>query len=163
MQSGESSSIQGKARPKKKAWQPRRTYFPRRHNLLATSDQIHGMLGTLHPLLIGRGKLDPSRKIRIYKTVLRLIVKYALAAWAAAATTHINKFQTFQNRILRVVLNAPWFVRNITLHEDAGVDFIRRTATRFFDRVVDHWNPLVSECRDYDPRIPWRLVVGHQD
>ncbi|GJQ69715.1 hypothetical protein Trydic_g22286 [Trypoxylus dichotomus] len=94
------------------------------------------MSGTLYPLLLGRGKLDPSRKIRIYKTVLRPIVTYASAVWATAATTHMNKLQTFQNRILRMALNAPYFVRNTALYEGAGVepliDFIRIIATRFF-------------------------------
>ncbi|GJQ70864.1 hypothetical protein Trydic_g784 [Trypoxylus dichotomus] len=54
------------------------------------------MSGTLHPLLIGRGKLDPSHKIRIYKTVLRPIVTYASAVWATVATTYMNKLQAFQ-------------------------------------------------------------------
>ncbi|GJQ86894.1 hypothetical protein Trydic_g19557 [Trypoxylus dichotomus] len=97
---------------------------------------------TLNPLLIVLGKLDPSRKIRIYKAVLRLIVTYASAVWATAATTHMNKLQVFQNQILRMALNVPWFARNTTLHEDTEVepliDFIRRIATRFCDRAVNH-------------------------
>ncbi|GJQ80730.1 hypothetical protein Trydic_g9325 [Trypoxylus dichotomus] len=88
-------------------------------------DRGRQMSETLYPLLIGRGKLDLSHKIRIYKTVLRSIATYASA---------------YQNRILRMSLNASWRVRNITLHEDAGVelfiDFIRRIATRFFDRAI---------------------------
>ncbi|GJQ72114.1 hypothetical protein Trydic_g3210 [Trypoxylus dichotomus] len=38
-----------------------------------------------------------------------------------------------KNWMLQMTLNAPWFVRNTTLHEDARVeflmDFIRRIAT----------------------------------
>ncbi|GJQ75256.1 hypothetical protein Trydic_g9854 [Trypoxylus dichotomus] len=84
-----------------------------------------------------------------------------------------EQLQAFQNRILRMTLNALLFARNTTLHEDAGVepliDFIRRIATRFFDRAADHWNPLVSASQDYDLRItcrhhlPLSLVVDHQD
>ncbi|GJQ83045.1 hypothetical protein Trydic_g20060 [Trypoxylus dichotomus] len=100
---------------------------------------------TLYPLLIGRGKLHLSSKIRIYRT---------------AATTHMNKLQAFPSRILRMALNAPWFVRNTTLLEDAGVesliDFCRRIPIRFFDRAVDHWSSHVSASQDYDPRVPWR-------
>ncbi|GJQ79385.1 hypothetical protein Trydic_g16244 [Trypoxylus dichotomus] len=43
------------------------------------------MPGTLYPLMVGRGKLDPSLKIRIYKA----------AVWATAAPTHIKKLETF--------------------------------------------------------------------
>ncbi|GJQ72551.1 hypothetical protein Trydic_g1222 [Trypoxylus dichotomus] len=92
------------------------------------------MSRTLYPLMEGRGKLDPSLKIRIYKAVLRPIITYASAVWATAAPTHIKKLETFQNRTLRMALNAPWFVRNITIQRDAGVeplmDFIRRIATK---------------------------------
>ncbi|GJQ78863.1 hypothetical protein Trydic_g34 [Trypoxylus dichotomus] len=58
---------------------------------------------------------------------------YASVLWATAATTRMRELQTFQNRILRTVLSAPWFVKNATLHEDAGMeslmDFIRRIGT----------------------------------
>ncbi|GJQ87472.1 hypothetical protein Trydic_g23135 [Trypoxylus dichotomus] len=82
------------------------------HHVLDRGRQI---FGTLYPLLIGRGKLDLIRKIRIYKP----IVTYASAVWATATTTHLNKLQTFQNRMLWMALNAPWFIRNTTLYEDA--------------------------------------------
>ncbi|GJQ71299.1 hypothetical protein Trydic_g11036 [Trypoxylus dichotomus] len=87
------------------------------------------MSGTLYALMAGRGKLDSSLKIRIYKTVLRPIITYA-----SAAPTHIRTLEGFQNRTLWMALNAPWFVRNTTIQEDAGVeplmDFIRRIAIR---------------------------------
>ncbi|GJQ65696.1 hypothetical protein Trydic_g7781 [Trypoxylus dichotomus] len=156
MRSGESQkhspAFLEKRAPKKKARQPSRTSntFKYRgvildyrvnweahiHRIL---DRERQMFGTLYPLLIARGKLDPSRKIRIYKILLRLIVTYASAIWLTATTTYMNKLQTFQNRILLMGLNASWFVRNTTLHEDAGVeplmDFIRKIETRFFDRA----------------------------
>ncbi|GJQ87112.1 hypothetical protein Trydic_g23961 [Trypoxylus dichotomus] len=106
------------------------------------------MSGSFNPLLIVRGKLDPTRKIRIYKTVLRPIVTYASSVWTTALTTHMHKLQTFQNWIPRIALNSPWFVRNTTLHEDAEVE------------------PLM----DFIRRIPWKyprprslMTDGHQD
>ncbi|GJQ81186.1 hypothetical protein Trydic_g23355 [Trypoxylus dichotomus] len=120
------------------------------------------MSGTLYQLLMGRGKLDSSRKIRIYKTVLRPIVTYASPLWAIGLTSHMNKLQMFQERIQRMALNLSWFIRNTTLHEDVGVaplmDFIRKI--RFFDRVMDRWNRLVSASQEYDPGIPWSRVTG---
>ncbi|GJQ85989.1 hypothetical protein Trydic_g14933 [Trypoxylus dichotomus] len=86
------------------------------------------------------------------------IITYASAVWATAAPTHISTLETLQNQTLRRALNAPWFVRNTTIQEDTRVeplmDFIQRTATRFFDEAVDHWNLLVSESQKYDPGIP---------
>ncbi|GJQ76587.1 hypothetical protein Trydic_g15451 [Trypoxylus dichotomus] len=115
------------------------------------------MFGTLYPMMVGRGRLDPSLKVRIYKTVLTPAITYAFTVWATASPTHIKKLEAFQSRALRSALNAPLFVRNTTTHEDTGVeplmDFIRRIAARFFERAVDHSNPLVSESQAYDPRI----------
>ncbi|GJQ87645.1 hypothetical protein Trydic_g17469 [Trypoxylus dichotomus] len=119
-------------------------------------DRGRQMAGTLAPLMNGRSKLDPARKIQLYKAVLRPTVTYASS-----------------NRMLRWALDAPWFVRSDTLHEDAGIDpimdFIRNTATRFFDKARDPENPLVSKSQEYDARIPWKyprprsLIVASQD
>ncbi|GJQ79382.1 hypothetical protein Trydic_g16241 [Trypoxylus dichotomus] len=68
------------------------------------------MSGTLYPLLMGRGKLDPSLRIRIYKTVLRPIITYTSTAWVTTVTTHINKIQTFQSRTPSVGPLEPPFV-----------------------------------------------------
>ncbi|GJQ65866.1 hypothetical protein Trydic_g3968 [Trypoxylus dichotomus] len=118
------------------------------------------MAGTLAPLMNGRSKLDLARKIQLYKTVLRPTVTYASAVWATAAQCHRTKLQNFQNRMLRWALDAPWFVRNTTVHEDAGVepilDYIRKTATKTFDTAREHHNPLVSNSQDYDSRLPWK-------
>ncbi|GJQ76689.1 hypothetical protein Trydic_g15542 [Trypoxylus dichotomus] len=125
-----------------------------------TIDRGKQMAGTLAPLLNGRSKLDLARKIQLYKTVLRPTVTYASAVWATAAQCHRIKLQNFQNRMLRWALDAPWFVRNTTIHEDAGVepllDYIRKTATKTFDTAREHQNPLVSNSQDYDSRLPWK-------
>ncbi|GJQ76647.1 hypothetical protein Trydic_g15507 [Trypoxylus dichotomus] len=122
-------------------------------------DRGRKMFGTLYPMMDGGGRLDPSLKVRIY---LRPAITYASAVWATASPTHIRKLQAFQSRALRSALNAPWFVRNATIREDIAVDplmdFIRRVAARFFERTVNHSNPLVLESQAYDPRIPWRYA-----
>ncbi|GJQ86840.1 hypothetical protein Trydic_g19300, partial [Trypoxylus dichotomus] len=52
-------------------------------------------------------RLDPSLKVRIYKTVLRPTITYASAVWATALPTHIEKLEAFQSRTLRSALSAP--------------------------------------------------------
>ncbi|GJQ79638.1 hypothetical protein Trydic_g16479 [Trypoxylus dichotomus] len=84
-------------------------------------DRGHQMLATLYPMMAGRGKLDPSLKVRIYKTVLRPTITYASAMWATAVPTHIKTLEAFHNRTLRRALNAPWYVRNTVIQEDTGV------------------------------------------
>ncbi|GJQ76807.1 hypothetical protein Trydic_g15015 [Trypoxylus dichotomus] len=76
------------------------------------------MSGTLYPIVIGRGKLDPSRN--------RCDHSYE-------QTPGVPEPDIADGSLVR---------KEHTLHEDAGVepliDFIRKMATRFFDRAVDH-------------------------
>ena len=37
---------------------------------------------------------------------------YAIPLWRTAAMSHINKIEIIQAKILRTVVNAPWYVRN---------------------------------------------------
>ncbi|GJQ79526.1 hypothetical protein Trydic_g16373 [Trypoxylus dichotomus] len=53
-------------------------------------DRGRQMLGTLYPMMAGRGRLDPSLKVRIYKTVLKPAITYASAVWAIASPTYRN-------------------------------------------------------------------------
>ncbi|GFX67210.1 hypothetical protein TNCV_2185571 [Trichonephila clavipes] len=43
----------------------------------------------------------------LYKQILRPVITYGSPVWGAAAATHMNKIQVIQNKILRVMTNAP--------------------------------------------------------
>ncbi|GJQ77596.1 hypothetical protein Trydic_g20979 [Trypoxylus dichotomus] len=121
-------------------------------------DRGRQMSRSLAPPMNGRSKLDPYRMILLYKAVVRPMLTYAAAVWATVAKSHRHKLQTFRNRTLRWALTALRYVRNTTIHQDAGIeplmDFIRTIATQVFDRATDHQNPLVPTSQEYDFRIP---------
>lgn len=107
----------------------------------------------LYPLFSGT-TLDLRNKLLLYKTVIRPIMTYAAPAWGYAAPTHIKKLQTVQNKILRTIVNAPWFVRNRNIHEDLQMisiqDFIREAAAKFYDATIDHDNPTIRGLWGYN-------------
>ncbi|GFT19651.1 RNA-directed DNA polymerase from mobile element jockey [Trichonephila clavipes] len=73
--------------------------------------------------LIGmRSPLSLKNKALLYKQVLRPMLTYAAAVWGAAAPTPIKTVQTMQNKILRIMTNAPWYIRNSVLHHDLKID-----------------------------------------
>ncbi|GJQ74852.1 hypothetical protein Trydic_g21688 [Trypoxylus dichotomus] len=96
----------------------------------------------------------PTCKKQIYTTVLRPTIMYTSAVRATAETTHMHKLQAIPNWILRMALNAPWFARNTTLHEDAGLESLMN---------------FIRRIGDYNSGILWRypqprsLIVDHQD
>ena len=67
--------------------------------------------------LLGRtSKVSVHNKLLVYKQVLKPIVPI---------------IQRFQNNVLRIIMNCPWFVRNADLQRDIGID----TATN----VINHY------------------------
>lgn len=43
----------------------------------------------------------------------------------AAANTHLKKLEVFQNKVLRIITRAPWFVKNTHIRKDLGIKTVR--------------------------------------
>lgn len=108
----------------------------------------------LYPMINRRSKLDSVRKLRLYKAVVRPTMTYASSVWGTAAPSHVQKLQVIQNRALRMAFDAPWYVRNTTLHRDSAMetiaDFIRAKAANDFSKIETHHNPLLQGLLNYD-------------
>ena len=63
---------------------------------------------------------------------------YGIPLWGTAALSHINKIETMQTKILRTIVNAPWYVR--TIKEE-----INRYAERYKEKIATHPNRLAAE------------------
>lgn len=107
----------------------------------------------LYPLLKNK-HLNLRCKLKIYLTVIRPAITYAITTWGCAAATPINKVQTTQNKILRIITNAPWFVTNIQLHRELNVPSIWRlmksTATKILKNSENHENDLMRNAVNYN-------------
>lgn len=53
--------------------------------------------------------------------MLTSIITYAYPVWDAVSHLKIKKLQTIQNKLLRVALKAPWFMRQRQLHNDIKI------------------------------------------
>lgn len=120
----------------------------------AMANRAKAALVNLYALINRRSKLDPLRKIRLYKAVIRPTMTYASSVWGYAAHSHVQKLQVVQNKVLRMAFDAPWFVSNATLHNDSQMatigEFIRDKASTEFTRLENHPNPLLAGLMDYD-------------
>ncbi|GFV45892.1 RNA-directed DNA polymerase from mobile element jockey [Trichonephila clavipes] len=67
----------------------------------------------IYPLIARNCALSRENKLLIYKLILRPILTCAAPIWAHAARSHINQIEASQRIILRQILNALWFMRNI--------------------------------------------------
>ena len=94
-------------------------------------------------------KLSIMNKLNIYKTIIKPIWTYGVPLWGMAAMSNINEIETEQAKILRTIVNAPWYVRNKDLRKDLKIptvkDEIARYGKKYKERLVTHPNQLVAE------------------
>ncbi|GFX59987.1 putative RNA-directed DNA polymerase from transposon BS [Trichonephila clavipes] len=62
--------------------------------------------------------------------------------------SHMKKIQVIQNKILRVMTNAPWYVRNDVIHKDLHMEpisnYITKLSRNVFKSIQYHDNPIIK-------------------
>jgi hypothetical protein len=61
-------------------------------------------------------------KLMLYQQVLKPIWTYGIQLWGCTSQSNKNIIQRFQNRVLRDIVDAPWYIRNDNLHKDLAVE-----------------------------------------
>lgn len=106
----------------------------------------------MHWLMGRKSKLSVHNKIILYNQMLKPIWTYGAQLWGCTAKNNIDIIQRIQNQILRSIVNAPWYIRNIDLHRDLGVnmvvDEIRDIATKHDGRLRRHINNEASSLAE---------------
>ena len=103
--------------------------------------------------LLGRNsQLSLENKLLIYNQVFKPVWLYGIQLWGCAKDSSIKVIQTFQNKVLRNVVNAPWYVRNNDIHRDLGIpmvkDEVKRLATKHQARLQEHVNAEIPQLLD---------------
>ena len=75
----------------------------------------------MHWLTSRKSKLSTENKLKIYKTIIKPIWTYGIPLWGTAAMSHINKIEVIQGKILRTIVNVPWYVRNDDIRRDLRI------------------------------------------
>jgi len=76
-------------------------------------------------LLGSKSQLSIENKLLLYKAILKPIWTYGVQLWGTASNSNIEIIQRFQNKYLRIIVNAPWYVTNDTLHHNLNVPYVR--------------------------------------
>lgn len=109
----------------------------------------------LNPIIGRSSQLPLITKRLIYLTMIKPILLYACPAWATTKRTNRKKLQTLQNKCLRRMTGAPWFVRNQALHRDLEIDTIDTAilaaAHNHFQAVENSEYNHIAELSNYDP------------
>jgi hypothetical protein len=81
---------------------------------------------------IGRdSSLSLLNRLLLHKQILKPFWTYRIQLWGCTKQSNIDIIQRFQNKVLRNIVNAPWYLRNNDLHRDLEVDAVSSEIQRF--------------------------------
>lgn len=121
--------------------------------------------------LIGRhSELSLHNKLLLYKQVLKPVWTYGVQLWGCTKKSNVLMIQRFQNKILRSIVNAPWYIRNDDIHKDLKIapiaEEIQRFARKHEERLHQHQNVEMLQILDNSQQVrrlnrvkPFELVV----
>jgi hypothetical protein len=103
--------------------------------------------------LMGRkSALSTHNKLVLYKQILKPAWTYGVQLWGCTRPSNTAIIQRFQNKVLRNIVDAPWYVRNADLHRDPKMETvtteIRRFARRLEERLLHHDNVEAIQLLD---------------
>lgn len=99
----------------------------------------YARLNQLYPIINRKSSLKTSCTLMLYRSLIRSLLLYACEVWGNTCKTNKKKLQVLQNRVLRIAVDAPWFMRNHQLHQELGMptieECIRKTTIRFVQKI----------------------------
>ena len=78
-----------------------------------------------------KSELSLANKIVLYKTILKPIWTYGIPLWGSASHSNIEILQRIQNKVLKMIVNAPWYIPNKLLHTNLQMPTVRGEITKF--------------------------------
>jgi uncharacterized protein YeeX (DUF496 family) len=133
-------------------------------------DELNIKFRKMYRLTGRNSELSVHNKLTLYKQVIRPVWSYGMQLWGCAIESNIQVIQRYQNKVLKCIVNAPWFVRNSDLHRDLGIetvtDIIAKFAKSHEKRLQDRINIEASRLsnvnnitRRLKRKKPFELVI----
>jgi hypothetical protein len=103
-------------------------------------------------LLGRRSSLSLRNKLVLYTQILKPVWTYGIKLWGCAAQSTISVIQCFQSKVLRDIVNAPWYIRNTDLHRDLNMEMVMATIWQFAQKHEEslHQHVNVEEIQLLD-------------
>ena len=91
-------------------------------------------------------------KLLLYQQVLKPVWTYGIQLWGCTSENNRSIIQRCQNKVLRGIVDAHWYVRNDNLHKDLNVETVneimKKQARSHEQRLQQHPNPEVLQLLD---------------
>jgi hypothetical protein len=128
-------------------------------HIFAKCKQLGLSLTKMYWLLGRKSKLSTNNKLLIYKVILKPICTYGIQLWGTTSNSNIKILERFQSKILRLIVDAPWYLSNSVICKDLQLPTLKEEIGRFsshYDvRISVHPNELIASLTE--PPIQRRL------
>ena len=104
-------------------------------------------------LAIGRySELNIYNKLLLlYRQVLKPVWLYGAQLWGCSKKSNVKLTEAFQNKVLRGIINAPWYIRNDDIHRDLKMELVSeeiKISARKHEHRLHHSNIDVLRLLD---------------
>jgi hypothetical protein len=77
---------------------------------------------------------------------------YGIQLWGTTSNSNIEILERFQSKVLRLIVNAPWYVANSVIRKDLRIPTVKEEISRFsshYDvRISVHPNGLIASLTE---------------
>lgn len=123
-------------------------------------DELNIKFRKMYWLLGRNSELSVHNKLLLYRQILKPVWTYGIQLWGCTKKSNAKIIQTFQNKVLRCIVNAPWYIRNDDLHRDLQMEEIseeiKKHAGKHVIRLLQHENIHIQQMMD-NPNTQRRL------
>jgi uncharacterized protein YeeX (DUF496 family) len=87
--------------------------------------------------------LSVHNKLTLYKQDIRPVWSYGIQLWGCASDSNIEMIHRYQNKVLKHIVNAPWYIRksdHLDLRIETVTDIITTFANSHEKRLQNHIN-----------------------
>jgi len=80
-----------------------------RRHISTERKQLGIQLSKMYWMLDSKSQLSIESKLLLYKAILKPIWIYGVQLWGTVDNSNIEIIQRFQNKYLRIIVDAPWY------------------------------------------------------
>ena len=67
----------------------------------------------------------------LYKQILKPVWPYGIELCGCTRQSNTNIIHRFQNKVLKNIVDAPWYIRNADLHRDLQIEMVTNDTGKF--------------------------------
>ena len=128
-----------------------------KHHIDFKLTQMKLKLSQIHWLIGRNSTLSLDCKLLLYKSLLKPIWCYGIQLWGTASASNVERIQRRQNKILRLITSAPWYIKNSNIHRDLNMPLvteeIAKYAGTYLTKLESHPNPLARNILNFTGHI----------